>query len=311
MSEIDIADFRRALGQFPTGVTVITTRDAQGQPVGMTASSFNSVSLDPPLVLWSIERSAYGADVFRNASHFAVNVLGKQQAAISNQFARRGGDKFAGIEFCDGEGGCPVLTGTAANFQCSLWQCYEGGDHLILVGEVQAYSHSANTMPLVFARGSYAVSAPQTVSAGNLQQDSSASRFLPSFLLYQLNRVYTAYAAELYSLLMTEFEISGEEWRILTFLAASGDFQFQTLAEAVAQPYADCRDALVRLSNRGYVCLSDDEIAQLSDAGRVFTDQLLEFARNHEQTVTARLPEQDRERLGASLQTLSNSFSAN
>ena len=131
-TEFDPKDFRRALSQFPTGVTVITTLDAEGNPVGVTASSFNSVSLDPTLVLWSIDKGAHSLAAFEKAEHFAVNILGRDQVATSNNFASRGQDKFANIDYSSGLGNAPLLTEFAAQFECKTWAVYEGGDHLIL-----------------------------------------------------------------------------------------------------------------------------------------------------------------------------------
>lgn len=162
----DVRDFRRALGQFPTGVTVITTLDSAGEPVGVTASSFNSVSLDPPLVLWSVDKAALSADIFRTAPHFAVNVLAEDQVALSNRFASRGEDKFKDVAWSAGPGGCPVLDGVAAHFACRTWAAYEGGDHWILVGEVEGYAYETAQAPLVFARGGYAASTRHPAMAG-------------------------------------------------------------------------------------------------------------------------------------------------
>lgn len=155
---IDVIDLRRALGQFPTGVTVITTLDVTGSPVGVTASSFNTVSLDPPLVLWCVAKDAFSAEVFETAEYFAVNVLGDQQVDISNNFARQSEDKFNGVAFVPGKGGSPLLENTAANFECKTWKLYEGGDHTIVVGEVLGYQATESVTPLIFARGDYAVS---------------------------------------------------------------------------------------------------------------------------------------------------------
>ena len=160
MKAFDKKAFRYALGQFPTGVTVITTLDEEGNPIGVTASSFNSVSMDPPLVLWSVGRNAYSSKIFEQAEHFIVNVLAESQVDISNTCARQGEDKFANIEYKSGLGGCPVLADTAACFECKTWQLYDGGDHIIVVGEVVNYKNNQALKPLVFARGSYAVTAP-------------------------------------------------------------------------------------------------------------------------------------------------------
>lgn len=163
---IDPKDFRRALAQFPTGVTVVTAIDANGQPVGVTASSFNSVSMDPPLILWSIDKNAFSAATFCTTAYFAVNILSEEQMALSNRFAGRGEDKFKDVAWTPGLGGCPLFDGLAAKFECKSWNVYDGGDHFIVVGEVKGYSYENTQAPLVFARGSYAVSARHPALAG-------------------------------------------------------------------------------------------------------------------------------------------------
>ncbi|MDH3553381.1 MAG: flavin reductase family protein, partial [Gammaproteobacteria bacterium] len=126
---------RGALGQFATGVTVITTTDSDGSPVGVTASSFNSVSLDPPLVLWSLAKSARSMAAFDRSGYFCVHVLAASQEALSARFATPGSDKFGGQDWRPGHGGVPLLQEFAARFQCKTTHTYEGGDHLIFVGE--------------------------------------------------------------------------------------------------------------------------------------------------------------------------------
>jgi 3-hydroxy-9,10-secoandrosta-1,3,5(10)-triene-9,17-dione monooxygenase reductase component len=148
------ASLRRALGSFVTGVTVVTTLTPEDDPVGLTVNSFNAVSLSPPLVLWSLSRRAASYDAFVQASHFAVNVLAEDQAALSERFARTGGDKFTGVAWRSGLTGMPLLDGTVASFVCRNAHRYPGGDHLIFVGEVLAMECSAR-MPLVYAGGRY------------------------------------------------------------------------------------------------------------------------------------------------------------
>jgi flavin reductase (DIM6/NTAB) family NADH-FMN oxidoreductase RutF len=152
MSRFDPREFRNALGSFATGVTIITTRDAEGAPVGITASSFNSVSLDPPLVLFSLARTARSLPAFAGAQHWAVHILRAEQEELCGRFARSGADKFAGLDFASGEGGAPLLGGCAARMQCRTAFRYEGGDHLIFVGEVLAFDR-AEAPPLVFHAG--------------------------------------------------------------------------------------------------------------------------------------------------------------
>lgn len=149
---------RSLLGQFATGVTVITTRGANGRNVGMTANSFSSVSLEPPLVLWSISRSAPSLADFLAASHFAINVLAADQHGLSGHFARGAADKFADIAYQTGAGGVPMLEGVIASLVCRNLTQYEGGDHLIFIGQIEEYTNSGGE-PLIFHAGQYRVSA--------------------------------------------------------------------------------------------------------------------------------------------------------
>ncbi|NMZ47028.1 flavin reductase family protein [Pseudomonas oryzihabitans] len=147
---------RNLLGQFATGVTVITTRGRDGRKVGMTANSFSSVSLEPPLVLWSLARQAPSLPDFLAASHFAIHVLGSDQHQLSGHFARPAEDKFAGIAHVEGTAGVPLLEEAVATLICRNHVQYEGGDHLIFLGEIEHYRHSGGE-PLVFHAGQYRV----------------------------------------------------------------------------------------------------------------------------------------------------------
>jgi flavin reductase (DIM6/NTAB) family NADH-FMN oxidoreductase RutF len=153
-SPIDPRDFRNALGTFATGVTIITATSADGKAYGLTCNSFASVSLNPPLVLWSLGAYSSSLTVFQNASHFAVNVLGASQQALANKFAKSSGDKFAGVDWSPGLGDAPLLADSVASFQCRSVNRYYGGDHVIFLGAVEAYSYNRNE-PLLFARGTY------------------------------------------------------------------------------------------------------------------------------------------------------------
>lgn len=145
---------RDTLSEFATGVTVVTTRDATGEPVGMTVNSFNSVSLDPALVLWSIDKQSLGYEAFTQQDYFDVHVLKADQQHISNLFAGRGADKFGQVRWHNGPHQVPQLDDCAALFHCRLAQCIEGGDHTILLGEVLEFSAHGGE-PLVFHRGRY------------------------------------------------------------------------------------------------------------------------------------------------------------
>jgi flavin reductase (DIM6/NTAB) family NADH-FMN oxidoreductase RutF len=153
-SPIDPRDFRNALGAFATGVTIITAVGADGKPVGLTCNSFASVSLNPPLVLWSLVIYSQSMSAFQNASHFAVNVLGASQQALATKFAKSSEDKFAGVAWEPGLGGAPLLADSVANFQCRSADRYYGGDHVIFLGAVEAYAYNRDE-PLLFARGGF------------------------------------------------------------------------------------------------------------------------------------------------------------
>jgi flavin reductase (DIM6/NTAB) family NADH-FMN oxidoreductase RutF len=152
----DRRDYRRALGQFATGVTVVTTRASDGRRIGVTVNSFSSVSLNPPLILWSLARQAASFADFTNCTHFAVNVLEAKQHHLSRQFSTPLPDKFAGVDFTEGKAGVPIVSGAIAHFVCRKVKQYDGGDHVILVGEVEEYKYSDGE-PLVFHSGRYRI----------------------------------------------------------------------------------------------------------------------------------------------------------
>lgn len=145
---------RAAFGRFATGVTIVSCRAADGSPVGLTANSFNSLSLDPPLVLWSLRVVSANLDNFRDASHFAVNVLAENQVDLSRRFASPMPDKFADGQWSEGQGGVPVLAGCAAVFECEQVSSQVAGDHVLFIGQVLCLSEAPVT-PLVFQSGHY------------------------------------------------------------------------------------------------------------------------------------------------------------
>jgi flavin reductase (DIM6/NTAB) family NADH-FMN oxidoreductase RutF len=151
---LDLRRLRDALGEFATGVTVVTARAADGQPVGVTINSFASVSLEPPLVLWSLGLDSPSLAVFETCSHYAVNVLAADQAEFSQRFSQSQSDKFAGIDLGVGAGGTPILPGCCARFECRNEMRYPGGDHVILVGYVESFQREEKP-PLVFHGGRY------------------------------------------------------------------------------------------------------------------------------------------------------------
>jgi flavin reductase ActVB len=146
--------FKEAMARFGSGVTVITTREYEGAPAGFTASSFSSLSLNPPLVLFCLDREAHCFDAFYGATHFGVNILASGQKDISNRFSQRSGDKFKDIGLLDGTTDVPLIEGSLVNLECRTTEKLPGGDHLIFIGEVEQV-HLGEGAPLLFFMGKY------------------------------------------------------------------------------------------------------------------------------------------------------------
>jgi flavin reductase (DIM6/NTAB) family NADH-FMN oxidoreductase RutF len=160
----DSRAFRHALGQFPTGVCVVTAM-VDGARLGMTVSSFNSLSLDPPLVLFSIDRRAASLPMWERAAAVAVHVLAENQKDISSRFARALANKWEGMSVSEGLRGTPLLPGVAAVFECAVWTRYEGGDHTLFILAVERFLSFADRKPLVFGKGRYAALQSSDVTA--------------------------------------------------------------------------------------------------------------------------------------------------
>lgn len=150
----DIAGFRKAMGGFVTGVTVVTVLDRDGNPSGLTANSFTSVSLVPPLILFCLRESSHNAGLIRDRGRFAVNVLADGQIEVSSRFASKAPDKFAGVNWSMSAGGSPILEGVVSWFDCAVSQVIEAGDHLIVIGAVGEFATTA-AQPLAYCRGAY------------------------------------------------------------------------------------------------------------------------------------------------------------
>ena len=153
-------EFRTALGMFATGVTIVTARTTEGQVIGLTANSFNSVSLDPPLVLWSLAQAAGSMAALSTGSHYAINILAADQKALAKRFASGRADRWDGVAYTEGASGAPLLDGAAAHFECFNRSRYEEGDHVIFVGEVERCAHRPGAQPLIFHGGRYFTELP-------------------------------------------------------------------------------------------------------------------------------------------------------
>ncbi len=224
---LDPREYRDVLGTFTTGVTIVTATGADGVKVGVTANSFTSVSLDPPLVLWSLARTSQSLRAFDSSSHWAVHILSQEQEALSGRFARRGEDKFLGVDTQGGLGGAPLLAQCTARLQCRTAHRYDGGDHVIYVGEVMQLERS-ELPPLVYQSGAYAIATrkespelplPRTPGAPpNPEIESSIGYLLGSTYLQLFARI-RAYASER--------GLNDAELFVLTALAARDGRSFE------------------------------------------------------------------------------------
>jgi flavin reductase (DIM6/NTAB) family NADH-FMN oxidoreductase RutF len=153
MSDPDSKELRATLGCFPTGVAVVTTASKTGEnPCGLTINSFSSVSLNPPLILWSLALESTRLTVFQQAEYFAINILEAEQTELCQHFASTKDDVFANIDWLPSPMGQPLLAGSVAYLECKSWSCYPGGDHLVILGEVLSHQRTDKN-PMIFAKG--------------------------------------------------------------------------------------------------------------------------------------------------------------
>ena len=259
LSEIafDTRAFRRALGNFATGVTVVTAAAEDGRRVGVTANSFNSVSLDPALVLWSIDKRSSSHEVFEAASHFAVNVLAADQIDTSNNFARPREDRFAEIAFDAGAGGAPVLADCAARFHCEKYQQVDGGDHWIMIGKVVAFDDFGRS-PLLYHQGAYSMVLPHTRMTRREEGQQPSSHFqgrLSHNLYYLMTQALRAYQAS-YQPRQLSTGLRTSEARMLMVLESDAGLDLADLQREVAMPIREIEEAVANLRRKGLV--SDD-----------------------------------------------------
>lgn len=287
-SSFDATEFRRALGSFATGVTVVTTLGSGGEPIGLTVNSFNSVSLNPPLVLWSLAKNALSLPAFLAAQHWVVHVLAGDQEPVSKRFASRGSDKFSGIDTDAGIGGVPLLRGCAARFQCRTAFTYEGGDHMIFVGEVLDFDRS-QAAPLVFHAGQYAWTMQKDLEAGAL-----TGRFAEDFLGYLLGRSHSQFYRQLKQQ-MRAAGIGDDEQVLLGALATRGSQSERELQAALSHLLAgELRAALDSLVARGFIQREGDgQRHQLAPPGQDFALRIIAVSKAYEAQMTERFGDED------------------
>jgi 3-hydroxy-9,10-secoandrosta-1,3,5(10)-triene-9,17-dione monooxygenase reductase component len=305
---LDPKEFRTALGSFTTGVTVITARAGDGTAVGLTANSFNSVSLDPPMVLWSLSKKAQSLPAFTTTRHWAVHVLAADQESLSDRFARRGEDKFAGLALESGHEGVPLLKGCSARFQCKTSFQYEGGDHIIFVGEVVAFDRCEHP-PLAFHAGRYAIATQKDPSLPKPRSARLAGSFSDDFLGYLLGRAHFQFYQSIRENARAQ-GLSDPQWFVLATVTVKDGVSAQEVDEAIAyslgEPSGPILDSLVASGwlERSTRAAAGAVTFRLTEDGRDRALHLLAAAKSLEADTLGRIGYAD----GAVLKTLLQKF---
>jgi 4-hydroxyphenylacetate 3-hydroxylase, reductase component len=281
----DTRAFRRALGNFATGVTVVTAATSSGRKVGVTANSFNSVSLDPPLILWSIDKRSSSHEVFEEASHFAVNVLAADQIDLSNNFARPKDDRFADIEYDPGEGGSPVFADCSARFHCEKFQQVDGGDHWIMIGKVVAFDDFGRS-PLLYHQGAYSMVLPHTRMTRREEGQAPSSHFqgrLSHNLYYLMTQALRIYQAS-YQPRQLSTGLRTSEARMLMVLENDAGLNMTDLQREVAMPAREIEEAVANLKRKSLVN-DEGERVRLTAKGIDETEGLWAIAKEQQDKV--------------------------
>lgn len=268
---MDPKDFRRALGAFGTGVTVVTTRSPEGENFGVTANSFNSVSLSPPMVLWSLAKNARSLAAFQSAPTWNVHILSNAQEALSNRFARSGEDKFAGLELDSAPEQVPLLPHCTARFQCKTAFQYEGGDHIIFVGEVTAYDTNPYP-PLLYVAGGYALASrlSQPVSTEPHAQayaQEHANSYSENLMGYLLGRAHHQMLHSLRPAMQAQ-GMTELDFYVLSVLSVQQPLNAAEIAQHMGYTGMDVSAAVLQtLSSKGWIQPCAAQRWQLSACG--------------------------------------------
>lgn len=286
---IDPLKFRLALGNFATGVAIMTAQNAKGEKVGITANSFNSVSLNPPLILWSLDKKSSTYMVFAEATHFTVNILSGSQIELSNRFSRRNIDKFQGTHFHLGTGSAPILENCSAVFECETYQIIEGGDHWIIFGKVISFSDEGRS-PLVYHQGIYSAVTPHPLlqlkdqdtahveELGQLHQGS-----LYHNVCYLMSRAFKFYQTDyIPKQLVTGFRTS--EARMLLVLGSGTASSKADLPRDIAMPMQEIKRA-ANVLKQDELLVETEQFYELTEKGKKTAHFLFELADQHQNEV--------------------------
>ncbi len=283
-------EYRQALGTFATGVTVVTAMSKNGELAGLTANSFTSVSLDPPLILWCLANTSDNLAVFQTAPYFAVNILAADQKDISNHFARKQRDKFQIVSYRAGKGGAPMLDGCVTWLQCRTVSQYVAGDHHVFIGEVEQIETSGREA-LLYHQGSYAMSLPLPDNSSREEvapaEDSSDRNNLYSLLVQAIHTYQERFEARQNELVDNKYEA-----RLLILLNETGQHDAGQLSRKIQIPKTETESILGNLQTRGLVDVIgniNDGKVELTAAGVEKSVMLWKLARQHEADALALL----------------------
>ncbi|MBL4768081.1 MAG: flavin reductase [Rhodobacteraceae bacterium] len=273
--------FRRALGNFATGVTIVTAQGPAGDIVGVTASSFNSLSMDPPLILWSSKKDARSCAIFEAASHFTVNVLASDQMDMSNRFARQQDDKFEGIDWQEGLGGAPIFPNCAGRFQCESHDKLDGGDHWIFVGKVKIFDDFGRP-PLCFHRGSYSMlfnHLSNEAQGDEIVESSAGGGRVANHKFFLMLKAIRAYQ-DAYQLKLSALDLSLIEGRALLVMNNLSGVPAEQLVPHLNAPLPEVREALLTLESQNLITSSSEGFT-LTQAGHAKANQCWRLADAH------------------------------
>ncbi|OWT63645.1 flavin reductase [Candidimonas nitroreducens] len=281
LSDWDSKELRRCLGQYATGITVMTG-NVGGRLIGVTANSFASVSLTPPLILWSVDRASRSYDAFANSENFCVNVLSQEQSAVSQLFASKVDDKFASCRFVMAANGCPAFEDALAILECKVDRTYEAGDHLLMVGLVTRI-RVREGKPLLFAQGRYGIfdDFPLVTGASRsaaIGSDVAYENTITALLLHAYHRTTQKFAAQ-----RAAFGLDVARGRVLGYLYVHGEASITAVSKHMYLGARECEEAVRQLIDSGAVTKVSHDKYALTSSGRDLREtmgrEFLEFDR--------------------------------
>jgi len=280
--DIDVKVLRNCFGKFATGITVITALAPDGTKLGLTVNSFSSLSLDPPMILWSLDKKSKSLEALQATSHFVVNVLASDQMDVSNNFAKTSDDKFDDVELIESKCGMPLLAGTVAHLECKNAGTYDGGDHLIFIGAVEHFDTS-DKKPLLYTNGQYTIAARHPgvkMAEPDAEERSENDEFIVPLLL----RSYWEISDPFYKELLDE-GIPVSHARILVHLSHSPEHTARELSDAIRVDMASVAMSVKWLCDNGHLSKLDNDKLVLSDQGLEHLSKVRSRARRFEKEV--------------------------